>query len=124
MTEYDVIELICRDGVGDDLECSCSSRNIKKEKYLSKISNYKFDKKDGTIKFYVDQYHLQKHKENLSNSVYFEFLIKKSEKNRTIILYLDCKVFKIEKNVIHAKVLNVRYLDDKNEKANYRIAKN
>lgn len=122
MTNEEVFELIHRNGIGEDIQCSFISKGINNKDYVSIVSNYKYQK--GEIKIYVDRYHMREHEKNLAKKPYGELLIHKDESKRSISLRLFCKIYKIEDRFIHAKALNVKYPNDENIEVTQRILSN
>lgn len=122
MKKDEVFELIHQNGIGQNIECSFSSKGKNNEYCISAVNNYKYQ--NGLIKMYIDRFHMQKYEKNLTKHLYGVLTILKEDNCKNIILKLSCRYLKVDDKFIHAEVLSVKYIDDEGKEVNQRIITN
>ena len=122
MKTYEVFRLIHQNGIGQNIECFFNTKGPNNNIFSSMVNNYKYQ--NGIIKIYIERSRIKLHENNLAKSSYGELLIKENEAMKSNSLRLFCKVIKIDERFIHAKALNVKYLDDDNREVKQSILSN
>ena len=118
----EVFRLIHQNGIGQNIECFFNTKGLNNNIFSSLVNNYKYQ--NGVLKIYIERSRIKLHEKNLTMSSYCELLIKQNEGTKSISLRLFCKVIKIDERFIHAKALNVKYLDDDDKEVKQSILSN